>query len=149
MGLATCMFTNTPDGHFIVDRHPEHPKVVFGAGFSGHGYEFASVIGEMLADLAVEGRTDHPIDLFGLDRFYCSYSGTSGLVQRASDGVAVRSRRRRDRNGCTIQCLKDAAVVGYVTTSRDTCFRSRPIAEARTWLQGADREVPIRLEGNA
>lgn len=69
MRLATCTFTNSPDDHFIIDRHPEHPQVVFGAGFSGHGYKFASVIGEVLADLASEGRTDHPIDLFGLDRF--------------------------------------------------------------------------------
>lgn len=69
MQLATCMFTNTPDEHFIIDRHPEHPQVVFGAGFSGHGYKFASVIGEVLADLACEGHTEHPIDLFGLDRF--------------------------------------------------------------------------------
>lgn len=69
MRLATCMFTNSPDDHFIIDRHPEHPQVVFGAGFSGHGYKFASVIGEVLADLAVDGHTDHPIDLFSLDRF--------------------------------------------------------------------------------
>ncbi|MDL5360657.1 N-methyl-L-tryptophan oxidase [Halalkalicoccus sp. NIPERK01] len=69
MGLATCMFTNTPDGHFVIDRHPEYPQVVFGAGFTGHGYKFASVIGEVLADLASEGRTDHPIEPFALDRF--------------------------------------------------------------------------------
>lgn len=69
MGLATCMFTNTPDGHFVIDRHPEYPQVVFGAGFSGHGYKFAPVIGEVLADLACEGRTDHPIDFLSLDRF--------------------------------------------------------------------------------
>ncbi|MEM4781088.1 MAG: N-methyl-L-tryptophan oxidase [Halalkalicoccus sp.] len=69
MRLATCMFTNTPDGQFVVDRHPDHPQVVFGAGFSGHGYKFASVIGEILADLASEGHTDHPIDFLSLDRF--------------------------------------------------------------------------------
>ncbi|WP_122088386.1 N-methyl-L-tryptophan oxidase [Halalkalicoccus subterraneus] len=69
MQLATCMFTNTPDEHFVIDRHPEHPQVVFGAGFSGHGYKFASVIGEVLADLASDGRTDHPIDFLSLARF--------------------------------------------------------------------------------
>ncbi|ADJ15423.1 N-methyl-L-tryptophan oxidase [Halalkalicoccus jeotgali] len=69
MGLATCLFTNTPDGHFVIDRHPECPQVVLAAGFTGHGYKFASVIGEVLADLASEGRTDYPIDLFSLDRF--------------------------------------------------------------------------------
>jgi sarcosine oxidase len=69
MRLATCMFTNTPDKHFVLDSLPDAPQVVVGAGFSGHGFKFASVIGEILADLAVDGRTDHPIDMFRLDRF--------------------------------------------------------------------------------
>ncbi|PSP98263.1 N-methyl-L-tryptophan oxidase [Halobacteriales archaeon QS_5_70_17] len=69
MRLATCMFTNSPDEHFILDTLPDHPQVAVGAGFSGHGFKFASVIGEVLADLAVEGGTDHPIDMFRLDRF--------------------------------------------------------------------------------
>jgi sarcosine oxidase len=69
MRLATCMFTNSPDEHFILDTLPDHPQVAVGAGFSGHGFKFASVIGEILADLAVDGETDHPIDMFGLDRF--------------------------------------------------------------------------------
>ncbi|WP_339105382.1 N-methyl-L-tryptophan oxidase [Haloterrigena salinisoli] len=69
MRLATCMFTNSPDEHFILDTLPEHPQVAVGAGFSGHGFKFASVIGEILADLAVDGETDHPIDMFRLDRF--------------------------------------------------------------------------------
>jgi sarcosine oxidase len=69
MGLATCMFTNTPDEHFVIDTLPDHPQVAVAAGFSGHGYKFASVIGEVLADLTVDGRTDHPIELFALDRF--------------------------------------------------------------------------------
>src|SRR5690606_18220450 len=59
---SVCMYTRTPDGHFVVDRHPEHPQVVFGCGFSGHGFKFTSVIGEALAHLAVEGRTSHPIE---------------------------------------------------------------------------------------
>jgi len=69
MRLATCMFTNSPDEHFILDTLPDHPQIAVGAGFSGHGFKFASVIGEILADLATEGGTDHPIDMFGLDRF--------------------------------------------------------------------------------
>lgn len=69
MRLATCMFTNSPDEHFILDTLPDHPQVAVGAGFSGHGFKFASVIGEILADLAVDGETDHPIDMFQLDRF--------------------------------------------------------------------------------
>ena len=69
MRLATCMFTNSPDEHFIIDTLPDHPQVVVGAGFSGHGFKFASVIGEILADLASDGDTDHPIEMFRLDRF--------------------------------------------------------------------------------
>ncbi|WP_224336506.1 N-methyl-L-tryptophan oxidase [Haloprofundus halobius] len=69
MRLATCMFTNSPDEHFILDTLPEHPQVAVGAGFSGHGFKFASVVGEVLADLAVDGETDHPIEMFRFDRF--------------------------------------------------------------------------------
>ena len=64
-----CMYTNTPDGHFVVDRHPASERVTIGCGFSGHGFKFASVIGEILADLAREHHTAHPIDLFRLGRF--------------------------------------------------------------------------------
>jgi sarcosine oxidase len=59
-----CMYTNTPDLHFVISFHPDHPQVVIACGFSGHGYKFCSVVGEILADLATEGSTDHPIDLF-------------------------------------------------------------------------------------
>ncbi|MFB6210473.1 MAG: N-methyl-L-tryptophan oxidase [Halobacteriales archaeon] len=69
MQLAPCLFTNTPDGHFILDHHPEHPRVTIGAGFSGHGFKFASAIGEIIADLSETGRTDHDIERFRLDRF--------------------------------------------------------------------------------
>lgn len=69
LSLKTCLFTNTPDEHFIVDRHPDHPQVVFGAGFSGHGFKFASVMGEALAELAVDGKTRHEIGFLRLDRF--------------------------------------------------------------------------------
>jgi sarcosine oxidase len=69
MRLATCMFTNTPDGHFVLDTLPDRPQVVVGGGFSGHGFKFASVVGEILADFAVEGETDHPTERFAVDRF--------------------------------------------------------------------------------
>ncbi len=69
LSLKACLFTNTPDEHFIVDRHPDHPQVVFGAGFSGHGFKFASVMGEVLAELAVDGKTRHEIGFLRLDRF--------------------------------------------------------------------------------
>jgi sarcosine oxidase len=67
--LKTCLFTNTPDGHFILDFHLEHPEVVVAAGFSGHGYKFCSVVGEIMADLAERGETGHDIGFFGLGRF--------------------------------------------------------------------------------
>ncbi len=69
MTLKTCMFTNTPDEHFIVDLLPGNTQVAVAAGFSGHGFKFASVIGEILADLAITGETKHNIDLLKIDRF--------------------------------------------------------------------------------
>ena len=48
---------------------PETPSVIVGAGFSGHGFKFAPVIGEILADLALDGQTSHPIDFLKLERF--------------------------------------------------------------------------------
>lgn len=68
LSLKACIFTNTPDEHFIVDRHPDYPQVVFGAGYSGHGFKFAGVMGEILAEMAVEGATRHEIGFLGIDR---------------------------------------------------------------------------------
>ncbi len=68
MALRACVFTNTPDEHFIIDRHPEHSQVILASPCSGHGYKFCSVIGEILADLATMGSTRHDISLFRLDR---------------------------------------------------------------------------------
>jgi sarcosine oxidase len=67
--LKTCLFTNTPDRHFILDHHPSHPEVTVAAGFSGHGYKFCSVVGEVMADLAQDGRSRHDIEFFRLRRF--------------------------------------------------------------------------------
>jgi len=70
MALRTCMFTNTPDEHFILDHHPDHPQVVLASPCSGHGYKFCSVIGEILADLATgDGTTRHGIGFLRLARF--------------------------------------------------------------------------------
>jgi sarcosine oxidase len=66
---VSCKYTLTPDHHFVIDRHPDYPEVVVASPCSGHGYKFASVIGEILADLATFGATRHPISLFGLARF--------------------------------------------------------------------------------
>ena len=69
LAMKVCMFTNTPDEHFLIDLHPDHPQVVVGAGFSGHGFKFCSVVGEILADLAIDGGTRHDIGLFRAGRF--------------------------------------------------------------------------------
>jgi glycine/D-amino acid oxidase-like deaminating enzyme len=65
-GSRVCLYTSSEDGHFIVDVHPGHANVVFGCGFSGHGFKFASVIGEALADLALDGVSALPISFLGL-----------------------------------------------------------------------------------
>jgi sarcosine oxidase len=62
------MFVMSPDEHFIVDVLPDQRNVVVAAGFSGHGFKFCSGIGEILADLAMHGRTAHDIELFSLGR---------------------------------------------------------------------------------
>ena len=69
IALKTCLFEPSPDEHFLVDRHPETDHAVVGAGFSGHGFKFCSVVGEILADLALEGETEHDIGMFRIGRF--------------------------------------------------------------------------------
>ena len=66
---AVCMFTNTPDEHFIIDRAPDAPEVLLVSPCSGHGFKFCSVVGEICADLVQHGRTSHDIGLFRLARF--------------------------------------------------------------------------------
>jgi sarcosine oxidase len=65
---ATCMYSNTPDRHFVIGRHPQCPDVIMACGFSGHGFKFVPVVGEILTDLAIDGTTDHPIVLFDPQR---------------------------------------------------------------------------------
>ncbi|RKN37608.1 N-methyl-L-tryptophan oxidase [Streptomyces hoynatensis] len=65
---ATCMYTTTPDEHFVIAPHPRHPAVTVACGFSGHGFKFAPVVGEILADLALTGETAHPIGMFRPER---------------------------------------------------------------------------------
>ncbi len=66
---VACMYTMSPDEHFIVDRHPEHPQVAFAAGLSGHGFKFVGVLGEALTELVLEGRSHLPIDFLSYKRF--------------------------------------------------------------------------------
>ena len=69
MALKVCFFTNTPDEHFIIDAHPQQSNVIIAAGFSGHGYKFCSVVGEILAELALDGESKLGVEEFGLGRF--------------------------------------------------------------------------------
>ena len=66
---ATCMYTNTPDEDFILDSHPDHGQVVIASACSGHGFKFSIVIGEILADLALERTTEWDLTPFRLNRF--------------------------------------------------------------------------------
>jgi sarcosine oxidase len=66
---AVCLYTNTPDEHFVVGPAPGLPGVTVLGGFSGHGFKFAPVLGEVAADLALEGRTGRPIAGFSAARF--------------------------------------------------------------------------------
>jgi sarcosine oxidase len=65
---ATCMYSNTPDRHFVIGRHPQCADVIMACGFSGHGFKFVPVVGEILADLAIDRATNHPIALFDPQR---------------------------------------------------------------------------------
>jgi sarcosine oxidase len=65
----TCLYTMTPDEHFVIDKHPEFSQVTLAAGFSGHGFKFASVLGEVLAELATDKKPAYDLALFSLRRF--------------------------------------------------------------------------------
>lgn len=69
MSMKTCLFTNSPDEHFILDLHPDFPQVAIAAGFSGHGFKFCSVIGELMSELILDGAASLDIDMFRLRRF--------------------------------------------------------------------------------
>lgn len=69
MSTRRCLYTMTPDKHFILDSHPDYPHVVIGAGFSGRGFNFSTLVGKILADLALQGKTEHDTSLFKLSRF--------------------------------------------------------------------------------
>ena len=84
LSATTCLYTLTPDLHFVIGEHPQYPQVKVAAGFSGHGFKFCSVVGEILSHLVVAGRTGHDIRLFAPQRFAGSGSAA------ASQNVAPR-----------------------------------------------------------
>ena len=65
---AVCFYTDTPDGQFLIDTHPRSQSVVVASACSGHGFKFASIMGELLADLAMTGSTDADLSLFRIAR---------------------------------------------------------------------------------
>jgi sarcosine oxidase len=68
VNTSVCIYTRSPDGHFVVGLHPQAPQLVIASPCSGHGFKFASVMGEILADLAIDRKTARPINLFNVDR---------------------------------------------------------------------------------
>jgi sarcosine oxidase len=64
-----CLYTMTPDEHWIIDKHPQYSHVVFAGGCSGHAFKFSTIIGKILSDLATVGQTEHDISLFKVSRF--------------------------------------------------------------------------------
>jgi sarcosine oxidase len=67
--MKVCMYTNTPDEHFILGTLPADEDVVIAAGFSGHGFKFASAIGEILCTIALQGKTEMPVHFLSASRF--------------------------------------------------------------------------------
>lgn len=65
---SVCMYTMTPDQHFILDRHRDYPNVAYAAGFSGHGFKFAPMVGQVMADLATTGATAEPVQFLSAAR---------------------------------------------------------------------------------
>jgi sarcosine oxidase len=65
----SCLYTMTPDEHFILDTHPQHPHVVISASCSGHAFKFSTLLGSILTDLALDGSTPHDISFFRMARF--------------------------------------------------------------------------------
>ncbi|MFL5779496.1 MAG: N-methyl-L-tryptophan oxidase [Chloroflexota bacterium] len=66
---SVCLYTNTPDEAFVIDRHPIAPGIAFASACSGHGFKFAPIVGDILADLVIEGSTTWPIEPFRAGRF--------------------------------------------------------------------------------
>lgn len=122
--LKSCMFTNAPDGHFLIDLHPDHPQVSYASACSGHGFKFGSVIGEILADLAQYRQTRHNIELFTHSRFQeqtrHGFSGEHGNLVPIYE-TAVRQHAKQDQQ--------------QTTTFRQ---RSAPVTDTR-WADTAQR----------
>jgi sarcosine oxidase len=69
LDAKVCLYTDTPDENFIIDRHPDHENVLVAGGFSGHGFKFSCLVGRILSELVIDGNTPSPIGLFSIARF--------------------------------------------------------------------------------
>ncbi|MDP8904547.1 MAG: N-methyl-L-tryptophan oxidase [Chloroflexota bacterium] len=69
LDARVCMYTNTPDFNFVIDTHPDDPRVIICSPCSGHGFKFSNVIGRICADLALDGGTEFEIGFLSLRRF--------------------------------------------------------------------------------
>uniref|UniRef100_A0A8B9YC06 Peroxisomal sarcosine oxidase n=1 Tax=Bos mutus grunniens TaxID=30521 RepID=A0A8B9YC06_BOSMU len=67
--MEHCMYTNTPDGHFVLDRHPKYDNIVIGAGFSGHGFKLSPVVGKILYELSMKLTPSYDLTPFRISRF--------------------------------------------------------------------------------
>jgi sarcosine oxidase len=136
MTLKACMFVNSPDGHFLLDLHPRYPQVSYASACSGHGFKFASVIGEILADLAIHRQTRHGIDLFSHERFLGS--GVAGET-------AVRRHARAGR-GAVMPGAEESRTAGE-RRSHGSGHRTHPLHPARgTRRLASDARLAIRPE---
>jgi sarcosine oxidase len=79
-----CLYSNTPDGHFVIDRHPQHPQVCFASACSGHGFKFAPAVGGLLADLVRERTPSVRIDHLSLSRFTRTWTGSTSRIRGGS-----------------------------------------------------------------
>ena len=145
MTMASCMFTNAPDGHFIIDLHPQYPQVSYASACTGHGYKFASVIGEIMADLAQYQRTRHNIEPFTANRFGSRYDfGVGGELSNV-----IRHARREQ--------LRPVAALGPRRPARLTSMRTpRPVHDYRRDTpriatmgpRAAFDDIPRRADGS-
>ncbi len=101
MALRSCIYTNTPDEDFILDLLPGHEEVVVASPCSGHGYKFASAIGELIADLATTGSPTFDISAFRLARFACiaepapAIARTSEMIDGDAPACALNTASMR------------------------------------------------------
>ncbi len=143
MTLKACMFVNSPDGHFLLDLHPRYPQVSYASACSGHGFKFASVIGEILADLAIHRQTRHGIDLFSHERFLGNgIAGETAVRRHARAGRgavmpgAEESRTAGERRGPwhAARCARGTARARHAQARH----RSAPLDPSRARSAGAD-----------